>query len=105
MPDITTSSSSYYCTFKRGDLCRIHQSVAFVPNEAIRSAPLIVIEIMPPSEALRRLLAQGGIPEEKIEEYVGCVIDELEDEISSVIKVLYPDGSTHEFFDYELEHY
>ena len=95
------TSGSYSSTFKRGDLCCINRNIEFFAD----GTPLIVVEVMAPSEALRRLLAKGGLPKKKVEEYIKCVEVEIEDKNSSIVKVLYPNGSLQEFFDYELEHY
>jgi len=50
-------------------------------------------------------LAKGGLPKKKVEEYIKCVEVDIEDKNSSIVKVLYPNGSLQEFFNYELEHY
>lgn len=102
MPDNPTQ---YNSIFKRGDLCHIGSNTDHAPNELSYTTPLVVVSVASAIEALRTLLSHSSLDKEKIDHYLAGADQELQDETLSVVKVLSPDGITHDFFDYELEHY
>ena len=102
MSDNPTQHSSI---FKRGDLCHISSNTDYAPNELSYTTPLVVVSVASAIEALRTLLSHSRLDKERIDHYLEGANQELQDEAMSVVKVLFPDGTTHDFFDYELEHY